>query len=221
MDDVVGDILNRYGDKATLIVMSDHGFTNFKRQFNLNSWLRENGYIQPAYATSLLADVDWYQTQAYGLGINGLYLNLRGRERAGIVEPGRERKELIEELVSKLEALRDIDGRRVIQKVHRTDAACSGPATALAPDLIVGYRRDYRASWDTCLGNMSEQVLSDNDSAWAADHCADVSEVPGVLFCNKTIGAEAPALIDLAPSILTEFGLKIPSSMDGKNIFTT
>ena len=221
LDSVVGDILKRYGDRATIIVMSDHGFANFKRQFNLNSWLRENGYIQPAGATSVLADVDWSKTKAYGLGINGLYLNLRGRERAGIVEPGRERKELIEELVSKLEALRDIDGRRVIQKVHRTDAACSGPATALAPDLIVGYRRDYRASWGTCLGNMSEQVLSDNDSAWAADHCADVSEVPGVLFCNKPIGAEAPALIDLAPSILTEFGLEIPSSMEGKNIFTT
>ncbi|GAG05446.1 unnamed protein product, partial [marine sediment metagenome] len=45
MDSVMGDILKRYGDKATIIVMSDHGFANFKRQFNVNSWLRENGYL--------------------------------------------------------------------------------------------------------------------------------------------------------------------------------
>jgi len=87
--------------------------------------------------------------------------------------------------------------------------------------LIIGYYRDYRASWATCLGDMTEQILLDNDSAWSADHCADVSEVPGVLFSNRPIAASVPSLVDLAPSILTEFGLKVPSSMEGKNAFAT
>ena len=221
LDAVVGDILKRYGRQATIIAMSDHGFANFARQFNLNTWLRENGYIQPADSTSVLADVDWSRTRVYGLGINGLYLNLKGRERDGIVEPGRQREELITELISKLQAVRDTNGRRVIRKVHRTDKTYKGPATELAPDMIVGYCRGYRAAWATCLGDMTKGVLSDNNSAWSADHCADVSEVPGVIFSNRPIAAAAPALIDLAPSILTEFGLKIPSSMTGKNIFTT
>jgi predicted AlkP superfamily phosphohydrolase/phosphomutase len=218
LDSVVGNILNGYGDQATIIVMSDHGFANFKRQFNLNTWLRQNGYIQPADSTSVLRDVDWYRTKAYGLGINGLYLNLRGRERDGIVEPGLEREKIIAELISKLEAVTDINGRRVIHKVHRTDKAYSGPAMALAPDLIVGYRRGYRASWATCLGDMTQEVLLDNDSAWSADHCADVSEVPGVVFSNKPIRIKTPALIDMAPTILTEFGLKVPDSMEGRSI---
>ena len=47
LDGVVGDILARYGDRATVIVMSDHGFANFGRQFNLNSWLRDEGYLGP------------------------------------------------------------------------------------------------------------------------------------------------------------------------------
>ncbi|MHC4585633.1 MAG: alkaline phosphatase family protein, partial [Planctomycetota bacterium] len=85
LDSVVGDILRRYGDKATIIVMSDHGFANFKRQFNLNTWLRENGYLYPPNSTGILRNVDWSRTRAYGLGINGLYLNLKGRERDGIV----------------------------------------------------------------------------------------------------------------------------------------
>ena len=221
LDSVLGDILKRYGDKATIIVMSDHGFANFKRQFNVNSWLRENGYLYPADSTSVLRGTDWSETRAYGLGINGLYLNLKGREKYGIVEPGQQREELLKELVSRLEAIRDHNGRRVIRKAHRADQAYSGPATALAPDLVIGYCRDYRASWATCLGDMTEQILLDNDSAWSADHCADVSEVPGVLFSNRPIAASVPSLVDVAPSILTEFGLKVPSSMEGKNAFAT
>ena len=78
-----------------IFVMSDHGFANFGRQFNLNSWLRDNGYLGPPECTSIMQDVDWSQTYAYGLGINGLYLNLKGRERDGIVEPGEQAEELL------------------------------------------------------------------------------------------------------------------------------
>jgi len=185
LDSVVGDILKRYGNEATVIVMSDHGFANFKRQFNLNSWLRDNGYLGPTDSTSVLRDVDSSQTRAYGLGINGLYVNLRGRERDGIVQPGQEKEELINELVTKLEAVRDTNGKRVIRKAHRTDKAYRGPATGLAPDIVIGYRRGYRASWTTCLGDMTDEIMLENDSAWSADHCADPLEVPGVVFCKQ------------------------------------
>ncbi len=221
MDQVVGDILKGYGDEALVMVMSDHGFANFKRQFNLNAWLRENDYLYPPDATSVMSDVDWAKTKAYGLGINGLYINQAGRERDGIVSVGQEKEELIHELVSKLESLTDANGRRVIHKVQRSDQVYPGDATAFAPDLIIGYSRDYRASWDTCLGDMGSEVLWDNDSAWAADHCADVSQVPGVLFCNRKIAKTDPALIDMAPTILNEFGQPIPKTMTGKPVFKT
>ncbi len=219
MDDVLGQLLKRYGDKATIMVMSDHGFTNFRRQFNLNTWLRENGYIYPDDCESLLADVDWSRTRAYGLGLNGLYLNLAGRERDGIVGAGQEREALLDELVSKLEAIRDVDGKAVVRKVYRTDKLYSGPAMRLAPDLIVGWYREYRLSWGSSLGDMREEVLSDNTSPWAATHCIDAAEVPGILFSNKPIAARVPSLVDLAPSILAEFGLNTPSSMTGRSVF--
>lgn len=219
LDAVVGDIVARYGSRATILVISDHGFANFGRQFNLNSWLREEGYLGPRGCTSIFQDVEWSRTRAYGLGINGLYLNLKERERDGIVEPGRQREELIVELKGKLEAVRDVDGRRVIGHVYRADQVYSGGATALAPDLIVGYSRGYRASWATCLGGLTDQVLLDNDSAWSADHCADAAELPGVLFSNRPVHADTPSLIDVAPSILAEFGLPVPASMEGKNFF--
>ncbi len=219
LDEVVGDLAQRYGSSATIIVMSDHGFSNFGRQFNLNSWLRDNGYLGPRECTSILKDVDWTQTRAYGLGINGLYLNLKGRERDGVVEPGDEQETLLKELTENLEAVTDANGEKVVRNVYRADKVYAGSATALAPDLIVGYRRGYRASWATCLGGLTDEVLLDNDSAWSADHCADALEVPGVLFCNRPLRAQAPSLVDLAPSILAEFGLPAPSSMSGKTIF--
>jgi predicted AlkP superfamily phosphohydrolase/phosphomutase len=219
MDALVGDLLKRYGDKAHIMVMSDHGFSNFKRQFNLNTWLRDNGYLGPPGCKSVLSDADWSKSRAFGLGMNGLYLNLRGRERHGIVEPGQERDQLLDEIAAKLEAVRDKDGRRVIRKVHRCDKEYTGRALKYAPDLIVGYSRDFRYSWKTALGDITDEVLLDNDSAWAADHCMDASEVPGVLFSNRPIAALNPSLVDLAPSILTEFGLKIPSTMVGRNVF--
>jgi predicted AlkP superfamily phosphohydrolase/phosphomutase len=220
LDQIVGDVADRYGSQATIFVMSDHGFANFGRQFNLNSWLRARGYLGPPECTSVLKDVDWSRTVAYGLGINGLYLNLKGRECDGIVEPGDQQEALLAELKERLEAVIDVDGQRVIRSVYRADRVYAGGATALAPDLIVGYCRGYRASWATCLGDLTDDVLLDNDSAWSADHCADALEVPGVMLCNRPFRSRTPSLIDLAPSILFEFGLPAPSSMSGRSIFT-
>ena len=221
LDRVIGDLNDRYGDRATIIVMSDHGFANFGRQFNLNSWLRDQGYLGPSECTSIMKDVDWSTTRAYGLGINGLYLNLKGRERDGIVEPGEQRRTLLNELATRLESVRDVDGRSVIRGVYRSDQIYRGDATALSPDLIIGYRRGYRASWATCLGDLTPEYLLDNDSAWSADHCADALEVPGLLICNQPIRRANPTLIDLAPSILSDFGLEVPRSMEGKNLFVS
>jgi predicted AlkP superfamily phosphohydrolase/phosphomutase len=218
LDAVIGDLHDRYGATATIIVMSDHGFANFGRQFNLNSWLRDFGYLGPRECRSIMSDVDWSLTKAYGLGINGLYLNLKGRERDGIVEPGEEAEALLTELTERLEAEPD-DDRPVIRGVYRSTNIYSGTATALAPDLIVGYHRGYRASWSTCLGELSEEVLSDNDAAWSADHCADALEVPGVLWSNHAIRGRNPSLVDIAPSILSEYGLPIPPAMTGQNVF--
>lgn len=219
-DGVVAKVLERYGDEATVMVMSDHGFCNFRRQFNVNTWLRDNGYIGPADCSGLMdGTVDWSKTRAYSIGLNGIYLNLKGRERDGIVEPGDEADRLLQEIIDRLEQVRDADGRAVIRNVYRTSEVYHGPQTAKAPDLLVGYYRGFRTSWASTLGDMEEDVLTDNDSAWSADHCIDPLEVPGVLFSNKPIKADDPALIDVAPSILAEFGMKEPDSMTGENIY--
>jgi predicted AlkP superfamily phosphohydrolase/phosphomutase len=226
LDALVGELMQQYGGKATIIMMSDHGFANFGQQFNLNSWLRDWRYLGPPECTSLFRDVDWKQTAAYGLGINGLYLNLKGREPYGTIAPGAEQSALLDQIARGLVAVRDYDGRQVIRDVYRADQIYHGNETTLAPDLIVGYARGFRASWETMLGDLTDDVLLKNENAWSADHCAAAAEVPGVLFCNRAIRPpstrdDGPALIDIAPSILAEFGLTTPATMEGVNILGT
>ncbi len=225
MDPVVAKILDRLDENTTLIIMSDHGFSPLYRNFQLNSWLERNGYLVMKYGRksgSLLAgDVDWSRTRAYALGLNALYVNLRGREGSGIVNPGPERDRLVEELAEKLEAVRDPrDGRPAVKRVHRREDVYSGPYVERAPDLLVGYDWGYRTAWESALGDVvAGDLFSDCQDKWSGDHCGATEIVPGILFSNKPLLLDGPRLYDITPSILAEFGLPVPEQMTGRNIF--
>ena len=223
MDGVVGKVMAEIGDGATLIVMSDHGFAPFYVSFNLNGWLRENGYLvlrDGASEGSLFTNVDWRKTRAYAIGLNSLYLNLAGRERDGIVDPGAERDALLRELAAKLEAVRDPgNGSAVIKRVYRADEVYSGEYAGRAPDLVVGYDWGYRTSWESALGDVKGTLLATSTEEWSGDHCGAMEVVPGILFSNKRIALTDPHLYDLTPSILAEFGLPKPADMIGRNVF--
>ena len=60
------------------------------------------------------------------------------------------------------------------------------------------------------------RVFQPNTKAWSGDHCVDPSLVPGILFCNHPIANENPRLIDIAPTVLSMFGVDVPDYMDGK-----
>jgi len=217
IDDALGRSLARIGDDATVIVMSDHGFAPLRRCFALNTWLRQEGYLSAK--RNLLVDCDWSRTRAYGLGLNALYLNLRGREKDGIVEPG-QREALVEEIRAKLLAVRDPQtGKPVIRRVYRPEEIFHGPEVSNAPDLIVGYDFGYRASWATTLGEFDRQIVSDNHEAWSADHCIAHDLVPGILVTNRKLARGNPTLVDLAPTILAEFGVERPAGMIGTPLF--
>jgi predicted AlkP superfamily phosphohydrolase/phosphomutase len=225
MDALVGQALKRVDDRTTLLVMSDHGFAPFYRTFNLNSWLRQEGYLRlggrpAAPEAGPLGAVDWSATRAYGIGLNGLYLNLRGRERDGIVAPGAEAEQLAREIAEKLGAVADpLTGRRAVQRVYRATTVYSGSARALAPDLVIGYARDYRVSWDSVLGKLSDHVFADNTDKWSGDHSMAAEAVPGVLLSNRKVKAAQPSLADLAPTVLAEFGIARASGMEGTSVF--
>ncbi|MFN7995027.1 MAG: alkaline phosphatase family protein [Bryobacteraceae bacterium] len=214
VDSAIGETLRRFPN-ADVIVMSDHGFTSFDRAVNLNTWLWQQGYLvlqgPPGGDDVGFTNVDWSRTQAYGLGLNGLYLNVAGREKNGIVAPA-EAAAIERKLIGELTQLRDpANGRQVVEVV-------STPHAAAGPDMIVGYARGYRASWQTALGGITPALLEDNTDAWIGDHCINAADVPGVLFSNRRIRADTPVLKDITVTILGLFGAGPGAGMHGKSV---
>jgi predicted AlkP superfamily phosphohydrolase/phosphomutase len=223
-DAMLGRIYAKLKDGDLLLVLSDHGFSSFRRGVNLNAWLHANGYLALKEggdgSAEWFRDVDWSRTRAYALGLTGLYLNLEGREAQGTVARGEPEAALKRELIEKLSGLEDSErGDTAIRELFDTSALYSGPYLEAAPDLLVGYNAGYRISWDGATGVVDGPVLADNVKAWSGDHCIDPRLVPGVLFCNEPIDREDPALIDLAPTALWAFGVEPPAHMDGKVLF--
>ena len=224
-DGIVGRTMSEVDDKTTVIVLSDHGFAPYYREVHLNRWLYDEGYLvlKPGVRpgdVEWLFGVDWSKTRAYGFGINGLYVNMKGREGQGIVARGAEADALIDEIAAKLEQVTDPKtGDRAVVKVYKAKEFYHGPYVETAPDMVVGYGWGYRGSDAAATGQIPDELFNDNTNKWSGDHCADYHHVPGVLFSNKPVRHENPALFDMAPTILGEFGVPKRSWMIGRSVF--
>jgi predicted AlkP superfamily phosphohydrolase/phosphomutase len=223
-DELVGQVMAKMRKGDMLMVLSDHGFTSFRRGVNVNGWLLANGYLHLKEgkdgSAEWLADIDWSRTRAYAVGLAGFYLNLEGREAQGIVKPGAEAEALKAEIVQRLSGLRDEEKKEVgIREVFDSAKLYQGPYLESAPDFIVGYNHGYRVSWDSATGMVAGPIFEDNLKAWSGDHCVDPRIVPGVFFCSHKIDVDEPALMDVAPTALTLFGLEPPKHMDARPLF--
>jgi len=226
LDAALGLAVERAGDDAVVMVMSDHGFAPWNRAFHVNTWLYDNGYLvlkeglRPS-DVEMLFGVDWKRTRAYAIGINGMYINLAGRETKGIVQPGAEQEQLLAELKSKLESVVDpLDGRRAIKTADRSDQVYHGDMIRIGPDIVVGYYAGWRGSNESALGSIPDVQFEDNMLKWSGDHCIAASEVPGILLANRPVLRPNPALVDMAPTILRLFGLEPPAEMVGGDLFS-
>ncbi len=231
MDSMVGKARALAGPDALFLVASDHGFSSFRRGVNLNTWLVRNGFMtlkgqtdDPATlerlfdTRDLFQNVDWSKTKAYALGLGSIYLNVVGREKEGSVMPGQEYDDVRRKISEGLEALVDpTTGEHPIAKVWTREQLYTGFDANLIPDLRAGNALNYRVSWQTTLGGVPPDVLEDNHKAWSGDHCSnDPDLVRGILFSNRKLTRDDPAMIDIAPTVLKALGLPIPPEMDGK-----
>ncbi|MHC5061214.1 MAG: alkaline phosphatase family protein [Planctomycetota bacterium] len=223
MDTLVGKTMEQCRDKDTvLMIISDHGFSTFRHGVDLNRWLEENGYLKLKEGEregKYLSAVDWSQTRAFASGLSGIFLNIKGRESQGIVDPGAEAAQLREEIAAKLTELHHPErNESAVKRVYNALKVYRGPYKGEAPDLLVGFNKGYRASWETAIGEITEKIFHPNTKAWSGDHCIDPSLVPGVLFSNRRIDSEHARLMDIGPTVLDMFGVKVPKYMDGKSL---
>lgn len=235
MDELVGEARDLAGPEALFLVLSDHGFSSFRRGVNYNNWLVANGFMtlknQPGSVATLeklfdtrelFGDVDWTRTKAYALGLGSIYINQIGREKHGIVLPGPEYDEVRQQIKDGLEALVDpLTGERPVSRVWtREEIYDDGFDPNLIPDLRVGNALNYRVSWQTTLGGFGEELVEDNLRAWSGDHCSnDPDLVRGIFFVNRPINTDNPRMIDIMPSVLDALGVEIPPEVQGRSLF--
>jgi predicted AlkP superfamily phosphohydrolase/phosphomutase len=225
MDDVLKQVLGKMDSDSLLLVMSDHGFAPFYREFHLSTWLVDNGFTAMTrqdrmHESNFYDFVDWSQTKAYAMGLNSIYINVWGREVNGSVLPedvGQVKKEIIE----KLQGVRDpLNGKKIVIRAYDANEVYSGDYLNIGPDIVIGYNRGYRISDEAALGKFPRGWIENRKDKWSYDHCMDPSMVPGVLLTNRKVASRQPSIWDLAPSILSGFGIRPPREMDGKSIFS-
>ncbi len=235
MDSFVGEVRARYEDPDTLlVVLSDHGFASFRKGVNLNTWLVQNGFMRlKSQATGqhnlkdlfgggdFFQNVDWSATKAYSLGLGLIFVNMLGREARGIVQRGEEYVRVMQAITQGLSELTDPeDSAPVVSKVYTGLEVYHGKRVDEAPDLVVGFHRNYRVSWQTALGGFGAEVVEPNREKWSGDHCSvDRDLVPGVLLCNRRIARNAPDLRDIAPTVLNHLECPVPPEYEGKDLF--
>lgn len=225
IDGVVGEVLQSIDEDTTLIVMSDHGFVRFDRAVHLNTILMREGFLtlndpRNTGDDEMFVHVNWSRTQAYAMGLNSLYLNRLGREQGGIVSEGEEAEDVLAHITEKLLAFRDPDtGAKVIEAIYLPGEDYIGDNSVYAPDMIIGYRPPYRASWKTPLGAVPSEMIVDNEDAWVGDHCVAPKYVPGVLFSNRPSIVSDPKLADLTVTLLREFGIAPKEDMIGRTLY--
>jgi predicted AlkP superfamily phosphohydrolase/phosphomutase len=233
MDGIVGDAMTAAEKHhATLIVLSDHGFASFRKSVNYDTWLVMNGYMTlktgvqvKARNVEMLFDqgqfwenVDWSKTRAYAMGLGEIYVNMKGRESQGIVNPGAETEALKNELKQRLVQLTDPEnGEHPVRRVLAREEIYKQFDPNMIPDLFVTNNDGYRVSWQTSLGGIPKNLLEPNKQVWSGDHCSvDPEIVKGIFFINRKVATNrAPYIADVYPTVLGTLGVKAPYELDG------
>ncbi|MDA4116234.1 MAG: alkaline phosphatase family protein, partial [Thaumarchaeota archaeon] len=160
-------------------------------------------------------DVDWEKTKAYSYGNYGqLFVNLKGREPHGIVEPGHERETYVHQLVTELAELTDPKtGQRIFDQIHATEDMYHGAQAIYGPDVLF---LDSKMLYDAHrFFEFASNSLVTEHPVYSGNHKPD-----GVLICAGPDlvgrGELAPAsIIQITPTILALHGIEIPSFIDG------
>lgn len=222
MDAIVGKFMDRLKEGDLLMIMSDHGFHSFRTEFNVNKWLIDNGYLAVKGGGShtderFLQGFDWANTKAYALGLGMIFLNLKGREANGTVDPA-EAPALIEEIRGKLLQVTDpSSGEKVFREVY-TYIDPQGEGVADTPDIQLGYAEGFQTAKASASGAAPKELFAPNKDKWSGEHASsDVAFTQGILFSNMKVNPEAN-LTDLGVTAFHHLGLQPHPSFEGKSL---
>jgi predicted AlkP superfamily phosphohydrolase/phosphomutase len=221
LDREVGSLIELLPDDCVTIVMSDHGARMMQGGVCFNDWLIREGYLTTSDPVTEITPIgktpiDWGRTVAWGDGgyYGRLFLNVKGREPEGIVEPS-QYDAVRDELMGKLEAMTGPDGEHFGTKVLKPDEVYPD-VVGVAPDLIV-YFADLEWRSVGTVGNPAVFTHENDTGPDGANH--DKTAVFSMMgLPGQPMGeVEGLRLVDVGPSILKMFGIDAPQGAIGRS----
>ncbi len=170
-------------------------------------------------SSRVIQSIDWGRTKAFCYSSHGIYLNVKGRERLGIVEPGAEYEALRDEIIGRLCALKEPStGVTVIRKVDRREDIYQGRNLEKAPDLMI---TEYGDAGYIGLERLSHREEDGRVFVKTAEVQQGVHRLDGFFMAHgkeieKGTCLEDASLMDFLPTILCLLGIRIPEDVDGK-----
>jgi predicted AlkP superfamily phosphohydrolase/phosphomutase len=222
IDTFIGEIKQLAPDNTVIYVVSDHGAKRMDGMFVINQWLADNGYLKfntpPAPGTTIeKADVDWSQTRAWAWGgfYGRLFLNVKGREPQGVVEPDQV-DAVLEEIRTKLSAERGPGGQELHHQIYRATELYPD-ATGDVPDLLIFWGDLY---WKVA-GTVGYPSLYIDQDDKGLDYGVHDWNGIFVKYDPTTTGdghRDDLNILDVTPTILNDFGITPLPGMRGKII---
>ena len=221
VDAEIGSMIEGLGDDTAVLVVSDHGAQSMVGGIQVNEWLQREGYLrlteQPDGVVPIgQATIDWPNTRVWADGgyYSRIFLNVRGREPEGTVDPA-DYEALRDELIAKLEALGDEQGNPIGTRVFRPQDLYH-EVNGVAPDLICYFGN---LTWRSIgsLGDGRIQVRENDTGPDDANHAkmgVYVMAGPGM----PTSSPDRATLFDIAPTVLTAMGYPVPADMQGQSL---
>lgn len=220
-DEQIGEVLSILDDDTVFVLMSDHGVKRLDGRINLNEWLVQKGYMKlrepPEKPTPLRdLDVEWSQTLAWATGYTGqLYLNLKGREPEGVVDPA-DYDSTLNNLIEEIKAIPRHDGKPMNTRIFKRKDVYKGPCAQYAPDIFIFFD-DLYYNIEECVGFggdiYSYDTFLGEDDGGHSFYGIFASAGPGIPKLGKIAD---PTLLDIAPTVLHLLGVPIPSDMEGR-----
>jgi predicted AlkP superfamily phosphohydrolase/phosphomutase len=219
MDRIIARFLDAAPKDTLTILLSDHGFCPVWKSVILNNYLQEHGLLK-----TKAGKIDLEKSKAVSYGYGDIWLNVKGREPKGGLQQGREYEETRKEIIRLLENLQ-IDGSNPIKKVKKREEVYWGSRIDEGPDLMVFFNYGWQAARrPEITGERADKRYVNDAPMWSGGHDGthDPEDVPGFLAIKGPSVGENRAvranLYDLAPTVLSVFGVPVPKDMDGTPI---
>ena len=227
LDGCLGRIMDFLDDDTTLMVMSDHGFGNLVKDIYLNRFLIQTGFMKvkdrkwkkPFDMGNPFENIDWRKTTAYSHGLFGnVFINLQGREPAGIVSSGKQYEHVVESLMNQLLEIKDPeDKKKIVTRIYRKKEIYHGDYTKDAPDLLIEMRNYSYITRGGC-----EFIKNEFVSKPRINHSGN-HRLNGIAFfrgpdIKKGFRIPDIHIVDLAPTILHIMDIPVSPDMDGRRV---